>query len=67
MAAWFARQELLGPEVLYPEQVLAYFDAVEPSDVQRVAQMVFRPERLNVAIVGPFENGAQQLREAMSV
>ena len=67
MAAWFARQELLGPEVLYPEQVLAYFDAVQPGDVQRVAQTVFRPERLNVAIVGPFENGAQQLRESMSI
>jgi predicted Zn-dependent peptidase len=54
MAAWFARQELLGPDVLYPDQVMAHFDAVQPADIQRTAQMVFQPERLNVAIVGPF-------------
>jgi predicted Zn-dependent peptidase len=60
-AAWFARQELLGPDVLYPDQVLDYFEAVQPSDVQRVAQTVFRPERLYVAIVGPFTGLGERL------
>jgi predicted Zn-dependent peptidase len=60
MAAWFARQELLGPDVLYPDQVLACFEAVRPADIQRMAQTVFRPERLNVAIVGPFSEVASE-------
>ena len=64
-AAWFARQELLGPDVLYPDQVLAHFEAVQPSDVLEVAQTVFRPERLNVAIVGPFGDGNQRLDQVL--
>jgi predicted Zn-dependent peptidase len=54
VAAWFARQELLGPQVLYPDQVLAHFEAVQPADVQRMAQRLFTPERLNLVVVGPF-------------
>ncbi len=63
-AAWFSRQELLGPDVLYPAQVLAHFEAVQPCDIQRVAQTVFQPERLNVAIVGPFDDGGRRLGQA---
>jgi predicted Zn-dependent peptidase len=54
IAAWFARQELLGPQVLHPDEVLAHFEAVQAVDVQRMAQRLFRPERLNLVVVGPF-------------
>ena len=61
MAAWYARQELLGPQVLEPDDVLESFCAVQPSDVQRVAQIVFQPERLNLAIVGPLTEGVEEI------
>ena len=54
VAAWYARQELLGPEVLHPDQVLECFAAVQAADIQRLAQDLFQPENLNLAIVGPF-------------
>lgn len=54
VAGWYARQELLGPAVLGPDEVLARFDAIEVCDVQRLAQTLFHPERLNLAMVGAF-------------
>ncbi len=54
VASWYAQQELLSPEVLEPEEVMARFAAVRPEDIQRLAQRLFRAERLNLAIVGPF-------------
>ncbi|HFD38470.1 MAG TPA: insulinase family protein [Anaerolineae bacterium] len=54
VASWYAQQELLSPEVLEPEEVVARFEAVRVEDVQRLAQAIFRTERLNLAIVGPF-------------
>jgi predicted Zn-dependent peptidase len=63
VAAWYARQVLLGPEVLHPEEIIARLDAVQPTDIQRLARDLFRQERLNLAIVGPFSNDGQQFRK----
>lgn len=65
VAAWYARQELLGPRVLDPEDVLDYFEALQPTDIQRLAQTVFRPDRLNLAVVGPFAAGEEQFRRVV--
>jgi predicted Zn-dependent peptidase len=66
VAAWYARQELLGSEVLDPEDVLAYYDALPATDLQRIAQTVFVPERLNLAVVGPHSQQDEQLFHAVS-
>jgi predicted Zn-dependent peptidase len=65
VAAWYARQQLLGPEMLHPEDVLDCFDALEAADLQRMAQAVFQPERLNLAIVGPYSTEEEQFHEAL--
>jgi predicted Zn-dependent peptidase len=65
MAAWYTRQVLLGPEVLNPDEVVARYDAIQPSDIQRVAQRLFRQELLNLAIVGPFTENSNGFREAI--
>jgi predicted Zn-dependent peptidase len=39
-----------------PDDVLAGLDAVTLEDVQRVAQDVIRDERLNLALIGPFDD-----------
>jgi predicted Zn-dependent peptidase len=36
--------------------VIAGFDAVTAEDIQRVAQDVIRDERLNLAVLGPFDD-----------
>jgi predicted Zn-dependent peptidase len=49
------RDEVLEGRVREPEEVLAALDAVTLEDVQRVAQDVIRDERLNFALIGPFD------------
>jgi predicted Zn-dependent peptidase len=65
VAAWYARQELLGPEVLHPDQVLERFEDVQAADIQRLAQDLFQPENLNLAIVGPFSEDGEQFHQAL--
>jgi predicted Zn-dependent peptidase len=65
IAAWYARQQLLGPEVLDPEEAMERFEAVQPTDIQRLAQVLFQEERLNLAIVGPFSQNGDRFRQAI--
>ncbi|HEU4448954.1 MAG TPA: hypothetical protein VFR63_03085, partial [Gaiellaceae bacterium] len=50
------RDEVLEGRVREPEEVLAALDRVTLADVQRVAQDVIRDERLNLAVIGPFDD-----------
>jgi predicted Zn-dependent peptidase len=56
VAAWCGRQEVLSPEVLTVDEVIEAIEAVTAADVQQVAQDLFLRERLNLAVVGPFED-----------
>ncbi len=62
LAGWYGRQEVLGGEMLTPDDVTAALDAVTAEDVQRVASDLFREEWLNLAIVGPFRSDRQFAR-----
>jgi predicted Zn-dependent peptidase len=53
------RSEVLEGRIREPDEVLAGFDAVTLEDVQRVAQDVIRESRLNLAVIGPFEEPAR--------
>ena len=50
------RGEVLEERVREPDEVLAGFDAVTLEDVQRVAQEIVRENRLNLALIGPFDD-----------
>jgi predicted Zn-dependent peptidase len=50
------RDEVLEESLREPDDVLAGLDAVTLEDVQRVAQDVIRDERLNLALIGPFDD-----------
>jgi predicted Zn-dependent peptidase len=50
------RNEVLEEMQREPEDVLAGLDAVTIEDVQRVAQDVIRDDRLNFALIGPFDD-----------
>jgi len=55
-ASFFSIQEILRKEILTPEQVFAKIDMVSANDIRRVADDIFRPEKLNLALIGPFKN-----------
>ena len=50
------RNEVLEGELREPDDVLAGLDAVTIEDVQRVAQDIVREDRLNFALIGPFDD-----------
>lgn len=55
VASFYTSQELLRREIETPEEVLAKIDAVTVEDIQRVSKDIFTNEKLNLAIVGPFQ------------
>jgi predicted Zn-dependent peptidase len=50
------RNEVLEGALREPEEVLAGLDAVTIEDVRRVAQDIIREDRLNFALIGPFDD-----------
>ena len=58
-ASFFGMQELLEKNVLTPDQICAKIDRVTGKDVLSVAKDIFKPEKLNLAIIGPFGDKAK--------
>ena len=55
-ASFYSLEELLTNKILTPEKKFAKLDKVSISDVQKIAQNIFKPEKLNLAIIGPHKN-----------
>ncbi|MFH1451423.1 MAG: pitrilysin family protein [bacterium] len=55
-AGYIGEQEIFKGKVSTPEQECAKIDEVSQEDIFRVAQEIFVPEKLNLAIIGPFKN-----------
>ncbi|HUS60505.1 MAG TPA: pitrilysin family protein [Nevskiaceae bacterium] len=51
----YAAQLLLEKKIRTPQQAMTLIDKVTPDDIQRVARAVFKPEKLNLAIIGPYK------------
>jgi predicted Zn-dependent peptidase len=66
-ATWYARQYLLGPQVLTPEEIMARFEAVRPAEIQRLAQTLFQKEQLNLVVVGPYAQGTEWFHQAIQL
>ena len=50
------RTEVLEDTIREPDEVLAGFDSVTLEGIQRVAQDIIREDRLNLAVIGPFDD-----------
>lgn len=55
-ASYLGSQEVLEKKSSMPEKECAKIDKVTANDIMEVAQEVFRPERLNLALIGPFRD-----------
>jgi len=54
-AFFYAEQELLKKEILKPEDIFKKIDGVSVNDIKKVAEDIFKPEKLNLALIGPFK------------
>ncbi|MDO8574997.1 MAG: pitrilysin family protein [bacterium] len=59
LASFYGFQEILKREILKPEEVIKKIRAVTANDVFEVAQDIFKPEKLNLAIIGPYKDKKQ--------
>jgi predicted Zn-dependent peptidase len=55
MIVFGLRSEVLEGVIREPDEVIAGLEAVTVEDIQRVAQDIIREERLNFALIGPFD------------
>ena len=60
VASWLGAQELLQDNVCTADEVVDFLDAVEASDVARVANELLDDEKFRLAVVGP-RGGAKTL------
>lgn len=56
LAGFYANQWLLKNETLTPEEKLSKIMKVTAEDIQAAANEIFRPEKLNLALIGPVED-----------
>lgn len=54
VSGWLGVQELLTGRIRTVDEVVAAIDAVTAADLSRVANDLFRPDRLALAVVGPY-------------
>ena len=52
-ASFCAGQELLEKKILTPQEIFAKIDKITSNDILRVAKDIFKPEKLNLALIGP--------------
>jgi predicted Zn-dependent peptidase len=62
-ASFYANQELLKNNILSQEEIFEKIDKVTTKDIQRVAQDIFKTNRLNLAMITRFkeENNFKKL------
>lgn len=56
VAEFLGGQELIEKKILSPEEILENIDKVTASNIQELAREIFVPEKMNLALVGPFED-----------
>ncbi len=54
-ATFYGMQELLEKNILTPEEKFQNIDKVTIEDIHAVAKDIFVPEKLNLSVIGPFE------------
>jgi len=55
-ASFYSLQEILQKKTLTPEEIYDKISKVTSQDVFKIAQDIFKPEKLNLAIIGPFKD-----------
>lgn len=56
IASWYGRQALFAKKIESPEAVMRKISTVTAQEVRRVAQDLFRPAAMRLAVIGPFKD-----------
>jgi predicted Zn-dependent peptidase len=59
VASWLGTQELLRDEILTVDDVLDVIERVNADDLGRIADELLQPQRMSVAVVGPYRSEAR--------
>lgn len=54
LADFFGFQELMHEEIIKPSEKIKKIKAVTKEDIKKVLKQIMKPERLNLALIGPF-------------
>ncbi len=57
VAMFFIEQETKRKKIMPMEDIIKMVDKVTADDILRVARDIFKPEKLNLAVIGPHKNG----------
>ncbi|PJE50550.1 MAG: hypothetical protein COV29_04045 [Candidatus Yanofskybacteria bacterium CG10_big_fil_rev_8_21_14_0_10_36_16] len=66
MAVFYAEQELLRKEIKTPEEKLKEIEKVTIDDIQKIAQDIFKPEKLNLAVIGPVQDKEEEIQKILN-
>jgi len=67
-ASFYAAQELLEGKILTPEEKFEAIDQISVNDIKKVAEDIFAPEKLNLAVIGPVQNeDANKLKQLLII
>ena len=55
-ASFYGLQEILENKILSPREIYAKIDQVSTDDILKVSRDIFYPQKLNLALIGPFKN-----------
>lgn len=67
VASWAGGQELLMDRIMTIEEVVEQIEAVTADQVLEMAQELFLPERLRLAVVGPYKDEDDRFRELLKL
>lgn len=56
IANYYGQQEILKKEIIEPAEFVKEIQAVTASEVRAIARKIFKNDRLNLALIGPFED-----------
>lgn len=67
-ASFYATQEVMGSQLVTPEEKLALIDKVTIADVKAVASDIFKNEKLNLSAIGPIEeNEKEEFKKLLTI
>lgn len=56
LASFYGSQEIIKKNIIKPEDIIKEIMAVTSNDILEVANDIFKPEKLNLALIGPFKD-----------
>ncbi|MEK7481934.1 MAG: pitrilysin family protein [Patescibacteria group bacterium] len=59
LASFYGGQEILTKEILSPEEIAKKIQSVKAGEVAEIANDIFKNSKLNLALIGPFEDKAK--------